>query len=214
MWIWAIGEDGFIGHYLGWVLSRDPQVGLGKWFSGGFIGGLVLGGEISKSLGLLERFILSLPFHSPLFLQSLSLVHGLSFCGGLRSSYSLGSFLVAHHLWGCLLFYSLARRICVGSQYRYPSSFLSFLSTPYCGMRLNFLLWSCIWIILYCATPFFSGDKWFLSSFWSPISCVKGLLMCYPYPFLSILIIILAVNLKLVPCAIVCCASKGCWGRI
>ena len=93
---------------------------------------------------LFERSILSLPFHSPLFLQSVTLVHGLSFCGGLRSSYSLGSFLVAHHLWGCLLFHSRARRICVGSQYRYPLTFLSFLSTPYCGMRLNFLFLSSI----------------------------------------------------------------------
>ena len=68
-----MGEDGFIGHYLGWVLSRDPQVGLGKWFSGGFIGGLVLGREISKSLSFFERSILSLQFHCPLFL---SRVHG------------------------------------------------------------------------------------------------------------------------------------------
>ena len=157
---------------------------------------------------LSERSILSLQFHSPLSPLFLSLVHGLSFCGGLRSSYSLGSFLVAHHLWGCLLFRPFTRRICVESQYRYPS-FLSFLSTPYCGMHLNFFVGSCIWNIFYCATPFFSGDKWFLSSFRSPIGVVKGPVNVLPSSFLSILIIILAINLKLVPCVIVCCASKG-----
>ena len=158
---------------------------------------------------LIERAILSLQFHSPLSPLFLSLVHGLSFCGGLRSSYSLGSFLVAHHFWGCLLFHSRTRRTCVGSQYRYPSFFLSFLSTPYCGMHLNFFVGSCIWNIFYCATPFFSGDKWFLSSFRSPIGVVKGPVNVLPSSFLSVSIIILAINLKLVPCVIVCCASKG-----
>ena len=44
-----MGEDGFIGHYLGWVLSRVPQVGLGKWFLGGFIGRVVFQEEKYRS---------------------------------------------------------------------------------------------------------------------------------------------------------------------
>ena len=67
-----MGEDGFIGHYLGWVLSRVPQVGLGKWFLGGFIGGLVLGGEISKSLGFLKGLFYHCHF-TPLYPFKVSL---------------------------------------------------------------------------------------------------------------------------------------------
>ena len=154
-----------MGHYLGWVLSRVPQVGLGKWFLGGFIGRFVFRRRNIEVPRLFERSILSLPFHSPLFLQSLSLVHGLSFCGGLRSSYSLGSFLVAHYLWGCLLFHSPARRIYVGFQYRYPSFLSFFLSTPYCGMRLNFLFLSSIELSYTVQLPSFleTSGSYFLS---------------------------------------------------
>ena len=161
MWTWAIGEDGFIGHYLGWVPSRVPQVGLGKWFLGGFIGRFVFRRRNIEVPRLFERSILSLPFHSPLSLQSLSLVHGLSFCGGLRSSYSLGSFLVAHYLWGCLLFHPRAGRIGVGSQYRYPS----FFEYTLLWYMFEFLGGIVYLEYLFYATPSFSGDKWFLSFF-------------------------------------------------
>ena len=57
---------------------------------------------------------------------------------------------------------------------------------------------------LFHATPFFSGDKRFLSVFRSPIVVMKGLVNVLPSFFLLLLIILLALNLKLVPCAIVC----------
>ena len=83
-------------------------------------------------------------------------------------------------------------------------------STPYCGIRLNFLVGSYIWNIYSMQFPSFletSGS--YLFFFRSPIVGVKGLVNVLPSSFLSILIIILAKNLKLVPCVIVCCASKG-----
>ena len=81
-------------------------------------------------------------------------------------------------------------------------------STPYCGIRLNFLVGSYIRNIYSMQLPSFletSGSYLFRS----PIVGVKGLVNVLPSSFLSILIIILAKNLKLVPCVIVCCASKG-----